>query len=103
MLCLDCIPSRTYGVSPVVEPITLVLMRIVAAECQPAHNERGHVVRYKFAFQWCEGQVSYHLTSYFLLFRLLDYRVSPGGFLRRKRTWVSIPFAYQSIFRPSEA
>lgn len=28
----------------------------VWAECQPAHNERGHVVRYKFAFQWCEGQ-----------------------------------------------
>ncbi|KAH7925520.1 hypothetical protein BV22DRAFT_1033889 [Leucogyrophana mollusca] len=26
------------------------------AERQPASNERGHVVRYKFAFQWCEEQ-----------------------------------------------
>ncbi|XP_006460754.1 hypothetical protein AGABI2DRAFT_117682 [Agaricus bisporus var. bisporus H97] len=26
------------------------------AEYQPAENERGRVVRYKFAFQWCETQ-----------------------------------------------
>ncbi|KAF9452750.1 hypothetical protein P691DRAFT_756135 [Macrolepiota fuliginosa MF-IS2] len=26
------------------------------AEYQPAGNERGRVVRYKFAFQWCESQ-----------------------------------------------
>ncbi|KAF7783026.1 hypothetical protein Agabi119p4_2402 [Agaricus bisporus var. burnettii] len=26
------------------------------AEYQPAENERGRVVRYKFAFQWCEAQ-----------------------------------------------
>ncbi|TFK68699.1 hypothetical protein BDN72DRAFT_768985 [Pluteus cervinus] len=26
------------------------------AEYQPAHNERGRVVRYKFAFRWCESQ-----------------------------------------------
>ncbi|TFK44332.1 hypothetical protein BDQ12DRAFT_730402 [Crucibulum laeve] len=26
------------------------------AEYHPANNERGRVVRYKFAFQWCEGQ-----------------------------------------------
>lgn len=28
-----------------------------AAEYQPAENERGRVIRYKFAFQWCESQV----------------------------------------------
>ncbi|KAF8629412.1 hypothetical protein AX15_003465 [Amanita polypyramis BW_CC] len=26
------------------------------AEYQPAQNEQGRVVRYKFAFRWCEGQ-----------------------------------------------
>ena len=26
------------------------------AECQPAANTHGSVVRYKFAFRWCEGQ-----------------------------------------------
>jgi hypothetical protein len=29
----------------------------IPAEPQPAENERGSVIRYKFAFQWCEGQV----------------------------------------------
>ncbi|KAF5380607.1 hypothetical protein D9615_004639 [Tricholomella constricta] len=28
------------------------------AEYQPANNEQGRVVRYKFLFQWCEGQES---------------------------------------------
>lgn len=27
------------------------------AEYHPSNNARGQVVRYKFAFQWCEGQV----------------------------------------------
>jgi hypothetical protein len=31
---------------------------IIPAEYQPAGNQRGKVVRYKFAFQWCESQVS---------------------------------------------
>ncbi|KAF8639503.1 hypothetical protein AX17_001408 [Amanita inopinata Kibby_2008] len=26
------------------------------AEYQPAENERGRVIRYKFAFRWCDGQ-----------------------------------------------
>jgi hypothetical protein len=30
---------------------------IYSAEYQPALNDRGRVVRYKFAFRWCEGQV----------------------------------------------
>ncbi len=38
------------------------------AEYQRANNESGHVVRYKFAFRWCEDQVSpqKHLTNILL-------------------------------------
>jgi hypothetical protein len=32
------------------------LFSFIAAESQSASNERGRVVRYKFAFQWCESQ-----------------------------------------------
>jgi hypothetical protein len=34
------------------------------AEFQPAKNEVGRVIRYKFAFRWCEEQVSYHFLPY---------------------------------------
>lgn len=33
------------------------MLIVLPAEYQPAENERGRVVRYKFAFQWCEAQV----------------------------------------------
>lgn len=32
------------------------LMTLIA-EYQPANNDVGHVIRFKFAFRWCEEQV----------------------------------------------
>jgi len=44
------------------------LMRlIISAEYQPADNEQGRVVRYKFAFQWCESQVRSTFDVWYIL------------------------------------
>ena len=36
----------------------------VLAEFETAKNEVGRVIRYKFAFRWCEEQVSSPLIFY---------------------------------------
>lgn len=48
------------------------------AEYQPANNEAGCVVRYKFAFRWCDDQVEL-LVFRFLEYAHISFRVRPGG------------------------
>lgn len=48
--------SDFWGESAKIGSITTLTSS--TAEYQKASNERGRVVRYKFAFQWCSNQVS---------------------------------------------
>ncbi len=59
MLCSGFTRSLTFGVSFLSFVFRAVIDTSVinAAELQPANNDRGRVVRYKFAFQWYESQV----------------------------------------------
>lgn len=42
------------------EPCGVAELTLGSAEYQMAGNDRGRVIRYKFAFRWCEGQVGHH-------------------------------------------
>jgi len=52
------------------------------AEYETAKNELGRVIRYKFAFRWCEEQVSSPLVSY--INPLTRKREFPGGGLPKR-------------------
>ena len=41
------------------------MLKAVLAEFHPAKNKVGRVIRYKFAFRWCEEQVGFTLFQYF--------------------------------------
>jgi hypothetical protein len=43
--------SKTFSFA-----VTFKSLLCIVAECQPAQNNRGAVLRYKFCFQWCESQ-----------------------------------------------
>ena len=58
--------THVWGQSSLWMLYVVRILKRISAEYQPAHNERGCVVRYKFAFQWCEGQVNHHQTFYLL-------------------------------------
>ena len=58
------------------------MLTTVAAEFETAKNEVGRVIRYKFAFRWCEEQVSSPLASY--IGRLTRKRELPGGVLQKR-------------------
>ena len=44
------------------------MLMTVLAEFETAKNEVGRVIRYKFAFRWCEEQVSSTLSSILILY-----------------------------------
>jgi hypothetical protein len=49
--------GKSLGFPPLPTPNEL----IQPAEYQPASNDSGRVVRYKFAFRWCDKQVAISL------------------------------------------
>ena len=55
-----------------------LIHRYFIAEYQPASNETGRVVRYKFAFRWCDDQVGYVVLE-LLEHALTSFRVGLGG------------------------
>ena len=56
---------------------------ILIAEYQPANNELGRVVRFKFAFRWCEEQVCSHISSCHCY--LISSRANRGGMIKRTK------------------
>jgi len=55
-----------------------LIQRYSIAEYQPANNESGRVVRYKFAFRWCDDQVGLRVLE-FLEHAHTSLRVRLGG------------------------
>ena len=55
-----------------------LVQRYSTAERQPANNETGYVVRYKFAFRWCDDQVG-HFVLQFKDYTHTSFRACLGG------------------------
>lgn len=56
-----------------------LIQRYSIAEYQPATSGTGHVVRYKFAFRWCDDQVVGLVLLEFLEHAHTCFRVHLGG------------------------
>ena len=63
--------AHVWGKSLGFRPLSASNKLVQPAEYQPASNDSGRVVRYKFAFRWCDNQVTIFIFILFLCTHML--------------------------------